>query len=78
MFSFRWPDDCDLVIQGTCNFNRFEAGIERFYVPEEEASKLEELVRKNEASILLSVPKNGQAQIKDLLISGVSWRKVVN
>ena len=73
-FSYNWPDNCELLITGICNRSRFEAGIERYYVPEEEAKKLEDLVRSKEASIVLSVPRNGKAQIKDLLINGTSWR----
>lgn len=74
-FSYSWPDHCEIMIKGVCNRSRFEAGIERYYIPEEEAKKLEDLVRSKEASIVLSVPKSGKAQIKDLLINGTSWRK---
>ncbi len=73
-FSFSRPKNCKLYITGTCNRNRFEAGVERYYIPEKEAKNLEDLVNSNEASIVLSVPKNGKAQIKDLLIDGASWK----
>ena len=74
-FSYRWIDDCKIMIKGICNRRRFEAGIERYYVPEEAAKTLEDLVQSKQASIVLSVHKNGNAQIKDLLINGSSWRK---
>jgi len=73
-FSYSWPEKCKLLIKGSCNRLRFEAGIERYFVPENEAKKLEGLVRDNEASIVLSVLRNGKAQIKDLLIDGKPWR----
>jgi uncharacterized membrane-anchored protein len=73
-FSYDWPSNCDLVIKGSCYLGRFNAGIERYYVPEEEAQRLEVLVRTKKASIVLSVPRNGKAQIKDLLIDGTPWR----
>ena len=71
-FSYRRPDHCEIMIKGVCSHGRFKAGIERYYVPEAEAKKLEHLVQS--LSIVLSVPKNGKAQIKDLLINGTSWR----
>ena len=73
-FSNHWIDNCKIMIKGVCNRNRFEAGIERYYVPEKEAKKLENLIQSNSASIVLSITKNGEAQIKDLLINGVPWR----
>ena len=42
--------------------------------PPEEAKRLEGLVQSKNASIVLSVPKNGKAQVKDLLINGLPWR----
>lgn len=75
-FSYYWPDHCEIMIKGICNRSRFEAGIERYYVPEDEARKLEDLLRSNKASIVLSVLKNGKTQIKDLLIDSTSWREI--
>lgn len=77
-FSLKWPNSCELVIRGVCNRGTFRAGIERYYVPKEEAKKLERLVRSNKASITFSVNKAGQAQVKDLLINGISWKKQKN
>lgn len=74
VFTYHWPDNCHLMIRGVCRYDQFNAGIERYYVPEEEAKRLEDLVRSNKASILLSVLRNGKAQVKDLLINGHSWK----
>lgn len=73
-FSYRWPDNCETMIKGVCNHRRFEAGVERYYIPEKDAKKLELLVISKKASIVLSVLKNGKAQVKDLLINGSSWK----
>ena len=72
--SFSAPRSCGLFIRGNCKYSNFEAGIERYYVPESDASRLESLIRDKEASILISVSSDGTAQIKDLLISGHPWR----
>ena len=72
-FSYTKPYNCDLFIKGVCNKRTFKAGIERYYVPKEHAQRLEKLVRSNKMSIVLSIPKNGDAQVKDLLINGKSW-----
>ena len=74
IFSYTRPYNCNLLIKGACIDRRFRAGIERYYVPKEDAKRLEKLIRSNKASIVLSVPKNGDAQVKDLLINGKSWK----
>jgi len=74
-FSFYPMDSCTLVIKGSCDgFNRFEAGIERYYIPEDRAKPLDKDVREGKASIVVSVQPSGKAQIKDLLIDGKPWR----
>lgn len=73
-FHFSKPEGCKLFIKGTCNRNRFEAGIERYYIPESEAKRLDKDVRSNKGSIVIMVAANGKAQIKELLIDGKSWR----
>jgi uncharacterized membrane-anchored protein len=68
------PENCTVYIQGSCRSGFFEAGIERFYVPEDQATHLEELIRSKAASIRASVGRDGRAQVKDLLIDGKSWK----
>lgn len=75
LFSYSLPEGCSKLIRGTCNYGRFEAGIEKYYVPQEKAKELEDQVRTNSASIVLSITEGGQAQVKDLLINGESWEK---
>ncbi len=73
-FHLKKPAACKLFIKGICNRNRFEGGIERFYVPESEAKRLDKDVRSDKGSIVVMVTPNGKAQIKELLIEGKSWR----
>lgn len=73
-FSYTPPESCTKLISGVCNRGRFEAGIEKYFVPEEEAKDLEAQVRSKSASIVLSIPSSGQAQVKDLLVNGQSWK----
>ncbi len=73
-FSSWRPENCKLMIKGFCSRSQFIAGIERYYVPEKDAKRLEGLVQSGEASIVLSVSPIGEAQIKDLLINGKPWR----
>jgi uncharacterized membrane-anchored protein len=72
-FSFEKPTTCDYFVSGVCEYNRFVAGLERFYIPQEKAYDLENKIRIHKASIIVSVLKNGKAQIKDLLFDGKSW-----
>lgn len=73
-FSFSPPSHCIHFIRGTCNYGRFIAGIEKYYIPESAAPHLDKEVRAKTASIVISVTPSGQAQVKDLLINGKSWR----
>lgn len=68
------PESCEIFIKGFCNHGVFEAGIERFYVPESDASRLEKDVQSKSASILVTVSSSGSAQIKSLLIDGIPWK----
>jgi uncharacterized membrane-anchored protein len=76
MFSYTEPENCSKLIRGVCNYGRFEAGIERYYVSDDKAKYLEEQVRAKAASIVLSVTPGGQAQVKDVLVNGRSWNRV--
>lgn len=75
-FRFGPVRDCALAIAGLCESSRFVAGIERFYVPQENARDLEKHVMGRNATIELSI-KNGRAQVVDLLIEGKSWREKI-
>ena len=74
VFSYTLPEGCLKLIKGVCNLTRFEAGIEKYYVPEAKAKSLEEQIRSKTASIVLSVTFSGRAQVKDLLVNGLSWK----
>jgi uncharacterized membrane-anchored protein len=72
-FSYKKSKSCQIVIKGTCTRTRFEAGIERFYIPEDQAQQLDKDVRSKKGSIVIAVMPDGTAQIKDLLIDGKPW-----
>ena len=74
LFSSAPIEDCKRLIRGTCRHGRFEAGIEKFFVPETEARALEDKIRSKQASIVLALTRSGGAQVKDLLIDGQSWK----
>lgn len=74
-FSFVRDLKCSQLIRGTCNGFRFKAGIEKFYIPETEAAKLEKKLQAGGASVILSLTSTGDTQVKDLLIDGVSWKE---
>ena len=76
-FSYYKPSGCHLYIKGVCKGSRFQAGLDRFYIPQEHASKLDKLVRNKDASIEVSV-SSGKAIITDLLINDRSWKSHLN
>lgn len=73
-FFYEQPDSCKKLIRGFCRSGRFEAGVEKFFVPDSRAQDIENMVRSKSASIVLSVTADGQAQVKDLLIDGKPWQ----
>ncbi|CAK0761708.1 hypothetical protein CCP4SC76_3520015 [Gammaproteobacteria bacterium] len=76
-FEYGTPAQCTLAIRGHCQAGRFQAGIERFYIPQEYAGPLEQAVRDKKAEILLSVTP-GATLVKNLLIDGRPWNEVVS
>ncbi len=72
------PPKCSLYLQGHCNNQgQFSAGLERFYIPQEIASALEEKIRDGKAEVILSIDNNGHTVIRDLLIEKQSWKKML-
>jgi uncharacterized membrane-anchored protein len=69
------PDDSLFYIKGRCVRGRFQAGVERFYVPEQQAPELDRILRAAEipASIAVRVSAGGQAQIREFLLQGQPW-----
>jgi len=62
------PDDCELYLQGTCEYSRFVTGIERFYIPEAYAAKLVQFPPN--ATIKVRVAGDGSALVKEFLVDG--------
>lgn len=52
------------------------AGLEKYFIPEEQALRLEEIVQSGKASVVLAVSRDGQAMVKDLLINGKRWQDI--
>lgn len=77
-FYYYKPPVCQFLIHGFCRYHNFVAGIEQFYIPEVDGKKLNAEISDKKASILIVIPKNGQAVVKDLLIDGKSYRTFVN
>lgn len=75
-FLYTKPSNCRALIEGTCTYGRFVAGIEKFFVPEEKAIELEQMIRDKPASIILSVTENGRVLVKELLIDGKPWNHI--
>ncbi len=72
--TFIKPAACKWYVQGTCDYGRFTAGIEKFYIPESNSRTLDKQVRDKKASIVITVTPSGTAMVKDLLIDGKSWK----
>jgi uncharacterized membrane-anchored protein len=70
-------DDCTFVLRGRCEYGRFLAGVERFYVPEEHARALERAIGSKQGAVVVSIDRSGRAVVKDLLIDGKPWRKAI-
>lgn len=60
--------DCDAFLKGKCNYGRFEAGIEEYFIPEEKAASIDKTVRKGKSKIKISVTKDGKAIVEDLIL----------
>lgn len=62
------PNNCQTIIKGTCRFGSFIAGVERFYATENTALNLQSMIRQHPMRVVLSVAKDGTAQVKYLLV----------
>lgn len=72
------PDSCTQYISGNCNdAAQFIAGLERFYVPEKYAKRLEAHVQNGEGQLVITLDGNGKAAIRDLLINDRPWKTLV-
>ena len=59
---------CDAFIKGKCNNNIFEAGIEKYFIPESKAKEIDKIVQSGKSKIKIAVDKKGTAQVKDLIL----------
>jgi len=69
---------CQHHIKGLCKRRRFEAGIEKYYIPQEHAIKLDKVVRDKKGSVIISVTGSGKASLVDLLIENQSWKDFIS
>jgi uncharacterized membrane-anchored protein len=65
---------CDFPLKGYCRSGRFQSGLERFYIPQSEAARLDKAVRNGQGSIVVAVTRSGAQTVKTLLIDGESWQ----
>lgn len=65
---------CRRWITGNCRYGRFQAGVEKFYVPQEKAQALEKRIRSKKAQVVVAIGDSGEASIVDLEIEGQSWK----
>ena len=70
--------ECRKYLKGVCKNGRFQTGLDRFYIPEKHARKLEQAVVNKKGAVVLSLNGIGGAAITDLLIDGLSWQKWVS
>ncbi len=70
---------CKLELAGTCRYNRFDANINRFYIPQEHAEQLDKLLRNNivPASIKVLITNSGTAYVKELYFDGMPWQEYI-
>jgi uncharacterized membrane-anchored protein len=76
----RPPADPEAVyIKGVCRRGLFQAGIERFYVPEDKAPLLDRILRAAEipAGVEVRISAGGQAQVREFLLDGQPWPRVL-
>ncbi|MEO5365092.1 MAG: GDYXXLXY domain-containing protein [Magnetococcus sp. WYHC-3] len=67
---------CTLWVRGSCRGGQFHNGLERYYVPEAQAAKLERAIMDHRAAVVLSVQQDsGEALIRELLIDGMIWHQ---
>ena len=59
---------CDAILKGECKNKIFRAGIERYYIPENRAKEIDEIVRAGKSKIKISVSQSGEAIVTDLLL----------
>jgi uncharacterized membrane-anchored protein len=63
------PADCATFIAGSCEYNRFNAGIERYYIPEAFTSQLRQVPP--DSTIRVRVASDGRALVQEFLVGGV-------
>jgi uncharacterized membrane-anchored protein len=63
------PADCGTFIAGSCEYTRFNAGIERYYIPEAFTSQLTQVPP--DSTIRVRVAPDGSALVQQFLVGGV-------
>ena len=59
---------CDAFLKGKCKNNFFEAGIEKYFIPENKAEEIDKIVRSGKSKVKIAVDKYGNALVKDLIL----------
>jgi uncharacterized membrane-anchored protein len=63
------PTECGTFIAGNCEYTRFNAGIERYYIPETFTTQLTQVPPAS--TIRVRVASDGRALVEEFLVGGV-------
>ncbi len=75
-FVSQTKSNCDYPLEGFCRNGRFLSGLERFYIPQSDATTLDKAVRNGQGAVVVAVTRSGAKTVKTLLIDGESWQSV--
>lgn len=69
-------ESCPVFIRGNCKYGRFEAGIEKFFIPENKSRYYDSVLRTQGGELTVKIDSGGQASIVDLIlpISFEQWQ----
>lgn len=61
-------NSCTSILRGSCKSGIFQAGIEKFFIPEDRAKEYDEIVRQGNSKIIITI-REDKALVKDLLLN---------
>ncbi len=60
-------ESCTSLLRGKCEMGRFRAGIEKYFIPEDRAKEIDEIVQRGKSKIIITI-KEDKALVKDLIL----------
>lgn len=69
--------ECPVYIKGECYWDRFETGVEKYFVPETQADAYDAILREHGADLTIKVDRQGRASLVELTLpmSIEEWRR---